>query len=779
MNTVKRPKAGASEWGREGRQRLMERVVMHLLFVGLGALCASAELLFGVRPFGVALAAGSVSYFPAVAVGVLLFALLTGDGVSLAALGILAVLRGVYNGYRMRRSPRYRPSDEPIAYRGLWAAVAVFLPGTYRVLGGGFRFYDLFGLLLVVAAAGLAALLYGGIPSGGRALFSHGREAGIAALVLTALFAMRSVAFFGVYPAAVAAGLCAFLLVAHRGTSLGAVGGLLAGACFDYRLAPAFLLCAVCFGLLEKSSRGGGVLAGSAAAGVFAFAVMGSEGVLRLLPALLVAGALLLAGDSAGLVEGSLTYRQGLCRRRAALHSAQVGEQAENEQRIKDLSGALLDLSGTFFELCSRLRRPGTAELRRLCDRSFDEVCPGCRHRDVCWGSEYHATAAVVGALGGRLYTHGSVTAEQIPSPLSERCVEMPRILKKINAGAVRLTDDNLRGDKTAVVAADYAALGRILNETMEDGKEDFCADRALGERIAERLQRLGYGIGSVAVCGKRHRRVILRDIRLPGRHIKLRELRRILEQHCKFELGEAEQSEGEGVCDLVFCQRQRVQGVTVKETRAKGKESRHCGDSVATVSSPRGCDYALLCDGMGSGTSAALTSALASAFLTRMLQAGSRADTALRMLNGFLAARGTRENEASTTVDLLEIDRISGEASLFKCGAAPTYLLRKGEITRFFSRTAPVGILEALDAERIRFALEPGDILVQVSDGITGGEEECGWLAEMMATRFDGDTEKLTRLVLNRASEQGQDDLSVLVTEILPVPAPGEGGGK
>ena len=126
--------------------------------------------------------------------------------------------------------------------------------------------------------------------------------------------------------------------------------------------------------------------------------------------------------------------------------------------------------------------------------------------------------------------------------------------------------------------------------------------------------------------------------------------------------------------------------------------------------------------------------------------------------------------------MDLLEIDRVSGEASLFKCGAAPTYLLRKGEITRFFSRTAPVGILEALDAERIRFALEPGDVLVQVSDGVTGGEEECGWLAEMLATRFDGDTEKLTRLVLNRASEQGQDDLSVLVTEILPVPAPGEG---
>jgi stage II sporulation protein E len=640
---------------------------------------------------------------------------------------------------------------------------------------GGFRFYDLFGLLLITAAAGLAALLYGGAFEEKEKPFPYSREAGVAALVLTAIFAMRTVSFFGVYPAGVAAALCAFWLVAHRGLSLGAVGGALAGFCFDYRMAPAFLLCAVCFGLLEKSSRGGGILAGSAAAAAFAYAVARGEGIMLLLPALLTAGALFLAGDSAGLIEGSPAYRQLLHRRRAARDSARVREQEESSGRLREISGALLDLSGTFFELSNRLRRPSTADLRRLCDRSFDEVCPGCRHRDVCWGSEYRATADTVGALGSRLHSHGAVNAEQIPAPLAARCTEMPRILKRINTGVVRLTDETLRGDKTSVVAADYAAMGRILGETLEEDAEDFTCDPALGERIADRLQRLGYGVGSVAVCGKRHRRVILRDIRLPGRHLKIRDLRKILEQHCHFELGDAENRTADGICDLTFAERPRLQSLTVKETRAKGKDARYCGDSVTALSTKRGYDYALLCDGMGSGNGAALTSTLASIFLSRMLQAGSRADTALRMLNGFLASRGTRETEASTTVDLLEVDRISGEASLFKCGAAPTYLLRDGAVTRFCSRTAPVGILEALDAERIRFELKAGDLLVQVSDGVTEGEEACEWLCQMLTERYDGDTEKLTRLILNRAAEQGQDDLSVVVTEISAAPMPGE----
>lgn len=777
MQISNHPSKGTGKHILFGERKIpLEQILMHLLFAAVGALCGSAELLFGVRPFGVALAAAATVYFPAVTAGVLVISLILGDYLTLIALGLLTLWRGGYNIWLTRRTARHRLFAERISYRALSAAVAIFSIGVYRIIRGGFRFYDLFGLILATAAAGAAAFLYSGMLEEKDRLFPFSREAGLAALMLTGIFAMRSIAFFGVYPAAVAAALCAFLLVAHRGISWGAVGGILAGVCFDYRMAPAFLLCAICFGLLEKSSRGGGVLAGGGVAAAYAYLVLRTDGIMLILPAMLTAGALFLAGDSAGLVEGSPTHRLALHRRRSAMHSAKVGEQAVSEAKLREISGAFLDLSGTFFELSNRLRRPGVADLRHLCDRSFDEVCPGCRHRDICWGSEYRATADTVGALGNRLHSHGVVSEEQIPPSLATRCKDMGMILQKINAGALRLADESLRGDKTSVVATDYAAMGRILGEALEDSNEAFAADSSLGERITDRLQRLGYVVESVAVCGKKHRRVILRGIRLPGRHLKIRELRRVLEQHCHFSLGDAESIESDGMCDLIFPERTKLQSVTVKETRAKGRgEGRYCGDSVMALSSPEGYDYALLCDGMGSGRNAALTSALASTFLSRMLRAGSRADTALRMLNGFLSSRGSRDSEASTTVDLLEIDRISGEASLFKCGAAPTYLLRDGEITRFFSRTAPVGILESLDAERIRFTLQPGDVLVQVSDGVTGGEEECAWLCELLTTRFDGDVEKFTRLVLNRASEQGEDDLSVVVTEIAAAPLPGE----
>ncbi len=757
-----------------GERAAAEQILQHLIFAALGALLSAGELLFGVHPFGVALAAAAGKYFLASVLGGALFALVTADYTSLVAFAALALLRAAVSLITSGELSLKALFHERPLYRITAAAAAVMGVGISGVVAGGFRFFDLFAMLLAVAAAPLATLLYLGVFEKEHALVAHHFEIGASAIVLSAVFALRTVNIFGIYPAAAIAAGIAFLLVSHRGTLFGAVGGALAGLCFDLRLAPAFLLCGLAFGLLEKSSRGGGVLAGSAAAGAYAFLLYRATGLVALLPSLLVAGALFLAFDSAGLVEGAPVRRLLLARRRAAAQSAKAEEQAANAIQLGEMSNALLDLSGTFYEISSRMRRPSLTALRRMCDKAFDSVCPGCRNREVCFGSAWGETTAAVDSICRRLYRHGTVGKAHVEGALPTRCTELARILSVINNGGAALAEEALHGDKTSVVAMDYAAVGRVIKETIEQGQEDFICDTGAGERIFSRLLRLGYGLESVAVCGKTRRRVILRGVRATGRSIRLREIRTVIEKHCHFTLGTPDVREHEGLTDIVFFEHSKLTVASVKMTRPKGRgEAKHCGDSVAAFEGEHGLSYAFICDGMGSGTDAALTSALASVFLSRLLQAGSRADSALRMLNGFLSARGQSEGESSTTVDLLEIDRISGTAALFKCGAAPTYLLRRGEVTRFFSRTAPVGILEALDAERITFKVEPGDVVVQVSDGFTGGEEDCPWLTEMIATRYDGDADAFARMALGRASGEGSDDLSIVVTEIGEAPLP------
>ena len=60
---------------------------------------------------------------------------------------------------------------------------------------------------------------------------------------------------------------------------------------------------------------------------------------------------------------------------------------------------------------------------------------------------------------------------------------------------------------------------------------------------------------------------------------------------------------------------------------------------------------------------------------------------------------------ECSSSVDLLEIDLASAEASLTKSGAAPSFIKRGENVFRLHSKTAPIGIMKALDAERLDFS--------------------------------------------------------------------------
>lgn len=757
-------------------QERMERTFFWLLFAALGALFGSAELLFGVRPFGVALAAGVGEVFPFAALGTVLFAFFTKDYLSVVAVGILALCRLLFTFFPSVTGARGgKLFTESNAYRTLAATVSVFVTATILLFRGEFRYYYLFALVLGSAAAALCTwVIAQGFAKKGR-VAPYARELSVATVVLIGIFALRTVSLFGVYPAAVCGTLAAFWLSAHYGAWLGGVGGLLAGLCFDAPMAPALLLCGVGFGLLQKSSRGGGILTGCGTAAVYAFLLSGYGGITQILPSLLTAGAFFLAGDSAGLVEGSPVRRAAMQRRANAVQAAKEMQAAHNEARLRGISGALCELSGILYELGGRQRRPGQLELRHLCDREFDKVCPSCPRRELCWGNEYGDTAEAVAALGARLYQSGRVGKEHLPAMLAVRCTQMPQILAGINDGAQRMFEESLRADKTTVVAMDYASMGRMVSETLEHGAQCFCPNETLGERIFARLQRAGYTLCSASACGEGRRRILLRGIRLPGRRIKARELRMLLEKECKFPLAEPTVSEKEGTYDYLFCERVAYSAVTVQQNRAKsGREKGYCGDSVSVFGGEGGYHYVLLCDGMGSGTRAAVTSALSSTVLSRLLQAGNRADTSLRMLNGVLCARAQRENEASSTVDLLELDLVSGTAVLYKCGAAPTYLLRGGQITRFFSRTAPIGILDALDAEKLSFEVEAGDVLVQISDGVSGGEEECPFLADMLKNKWDGDAERFARLVINRADEEGRDDLSVLITEISRAPTPG-----
>ena len=124
---------------------------------------------------------------------------------------------------------------------------------------------------------------------------------------------------------------------------------------------------------------------------------------------------------------------------------------------------------------------------------------------------------------------------------------------------------------------------------------------------------------------------------------------------------------------------------------------------------------------------------------------------------------------ESSATVDLFELDLLTGRASIVKSGAAPTYVRRDGEIFRLHSNTVPIGILAAIDAKKTELEVGEGDVIVLVSDGVSDAAEGGdGWLVGLIRDEWEEDLEKMTHKIVGRARALGsRDDISVIIVRI------------
>ncbi len=194
--------------------------------------------------------------------------------------------------------------------------------------------------------------------------------------------------------------------------------------------------------------------------------------------------------------------------------------------------------------------------------------------------------------------------------------------------------------------------------------------------------------------------------------------------------------------------------------SRSRGKE-RANGDRCLAFPGA-GCRYyVLLCDGMGTGLGAAQEGQSTGELLRQMLTAGFPPEHAFRSLNSILALRG---QAGAVTLDLAEIRLDSGRVSLYKWGAAPSWLWREKGAEKIGTATPPPGLSVEESRESVdRLSLRRGEVLVLVSDGA-----EIGEILRRQAYRPLPPGE-LAEWLLEECGSAGEDDATVAVLRLSP----------
>lgn len=722
---------------------------------------------------------------------------------------------------------------ENIAVRMAIGALSAMFMGVLSAAEGGFSYYSLFGAVFSVLLSPMVILMIYGATERHMRLSSL-REAGIyvmAAIFTYALSAVSPPSFNFGYSFVFAASLAA---ATSCGSIRGLVTGLLCGILLEPLYAPLFALAAGVCGLLYGISSQLAVMSALTCGIAWGIYVAGFDALSAIVPPLSLAAAVLLPLYHFDLVRLPPNLF-GLTKNVKEAERGTLAEvmHRNTSRHLTELSGSMKSISGVVYGLAKRLCKPTHCELRALCEDAFDRYCEKCAMYPTCYGAAYEKTALLIGKITEELVATGTVSASVIPSDFTKKCANMGRILDEVNFQSARRYAALARDDKLAVVAGDYEMMGQLLSESLDYDKNEMKEDSELTSKLTRLLAYNDFRAGCVTAYGVRHKRIFVNDIDFGGVRLGADDIRRLFEGICGFPLSQPEfeidgpvismrihsvyrysaecgraslslsdarraccagnhtEDNGMGGSERV---KEVIEGDEIEDRNKKAVSdepsseaavneniveeeirvevtdtlSREPSGDVITSFDADGRYYMLISDGMGSGREAALTSSVAAMFLERMLTAGASMETSLKMLNKLIRAG---ERECSATIDLAEIDLVTGEAKFVKSGAAPSFVIRDGSIYRLQSKTVPIGIIRALDAEMIQFDVEEGDVIVMLSDGVAKSFEECPWLLDMLSADRDmteGDAKKAAEKIVRSAAERGSlDDITAGVVRI------------
>ena len=193
---------------------------------------------------------------------------------------------------------------------------------------------------------------------------------------------------------------------------------------------------------------------------------------------------------------------------------------------------------------------------------------------------------------------------------------------------------------------------------------------------------------------------------------------------------------------------------------RSRGKE-RANGDVCMAFPGP-GCQYyLLLCDGMGTGIGAAQEGQTAGRLLRQMLISGFPPEHALSTYNSLLALRGAA---GAVTIDLARVRLDTGQATIYKWGAAASLLLTRKGVKKIGTASPPPGIsVGGVRETEEKLSLCRGEVLVLHSDGLNG-EDVLG-----QSLLPDMPPGELAAKILQLGMGQGEDDATVAVLRLKP----------
>lgn len=454
------------------------------------------------------------------------------------------------------------------------------------------------------------------------------------------------------------------------------------------------------------------------------------------------------------------------------------------KERIKNWSRVFYELSRSFEQVSSTVgQTPQEQSLQKILHLTGEKVCKDCTFFRTCWEKEFYKTYQGLVELIALIEIHGKISPDNFTTELKKRCSRTKELSITLNClyesynlnryWSQRLLESRgIVSEQLKGIAGIMAGLPGELELDLDSGE--------LAPLMRRKLKEAGIQIEHLSVISRESGDSEVALTHAPcGGLMKCANvieplLSSLLEKPVNRATPVCIVQEGDAACHLRFYQDLKCR-LTWGVARSGKNGSLISGDSYAVFNLKGGRLALVLSDGMGVGPRAALESGTTISLLGHLLESGFGQDLAIKTVNSILVLRSPGESFA--TVDLAMVNVYTGQADFIKIGAVPTFVLRGQEVGLIKASSLPVGIVEDIEVASMSRKLQPGDMLVMVTDGVLdayqGMEDREEWLSGVLEDVAHMAPQAMAELILKLAQTGAggatriPDDMTVLVARL------------
>ena len=322
-----------------------------------------------------------------------------------------------------------------------------------------------------------------------------------------------------------------------------------------------------------------------------------------------------------------------------------------------------------------------------------------------------------------------------------------------------------------------FSDVGEIIDDFTNQLANPVPLKKTIEAKIIEDLNRMEIAVRSLVLTKNRNDRyevyITLKCNR--GRLVVSDNVRKVVEEHMGIRLGLKEDSRSiVGRNYDILCLEQRPEFKCEVAVRSLSRyENQVSGDNFYVGDIWDGRMLLMIADGMGNGERAASDSRNLLDALEELLLAGFDKEMSIKVVNSYLSRHNKGERYA--TLDMLILDLHTGYGTMYKQGAAATYIKRDDRMEIVKSTSLPVGIVEGAEWENCEKKLYDGDLVVMVSDGILESivfENKEEYLRDMIMSCDDMESEEIAEKVIEEikgiSGNRLKDDATIIVGKLV-----------